>query len=81
MRAVIYARFSSDNQRDESIDAQVRACTDYANSKGFQLIKVYEDKALTATSDRRPAFLRMIADAGFNNHGQLAGLLPFGGYL
>lgn len=63
MRAVIYARFSSDNQRDESIDAQVRACTDYANSKGFQLIKVYEDKALTATSDRRPAFLRMIADA------------------
>ena len=36
--AVIYARFSSHNQREESIDIQVRACTEYAKEKGFRIV-------------------------------------------
>lgn len=62
MKAAIYARFSSDNQRDESIDAQVRACLEYAKQRGIEIVHIYQDKALTATSDKRPDFQRMIQD-------------------
>jgi site-specific DNA recombinase len=60
--AVIYARFSSDNQREESITAQVRACTEYARRKGYPVVKVYTDEARSATTDDRPGFLTMIDD-------------------
>ena len=62
MSAVIYARFSSDNQREESITAQVRACTEYARRKGYPVVKVYTDEARSATTDDRPGFLKMIED-------------------
>lgn len=62
MNAVIYARFSSDNQREESITAQVRACTDYAINKGYAITDTYVDEALSARSDDRPNFQKMIAD-------------------
>lgn len=62
-RAAIYARFSSDNQREESIDAQIRACEDYARRNGLVIVKTYADRAKTATSDRRPEFQMMIADS------------------
>jgi site-specific DNA recombinase len=62
MRAVIYARFSSDNQRQESITAQVRACTEYAQRNGYTVVKVYTDEAKSATTDDRPGFLEMIED-------------------
>ncbi|WP_243276964.1 recombinase family protein [Desulfallas sp. Bu1-1] len=62
MRAVIYARFSSDNQRQESITAQVRACTEYAQRNGYTVVKVYADEAKSATTDDRPGFLEMIED-------------------
>ncbi len=39
-RAVVYARFSSDNQRDESIDAQIRAIKEYASKNNIQIVKV-----------------------------------------
>jgi site-specific DNA recombinase len=45
VRAVIYARFSSDNQRDESIDAQIRAIKDYAQKNDIIIIGEYVDKA------------------------------------
>ncbi len=61
--AVIYARYSSNNQREESIDAQVRACKAYAESKGYNIIKIYTDSAMSATNDNRPEFQSMIADA------------------
>lgn len=61
--AVIYARFSSEMQREESIDAQVHACRAYAQSHGLQVLRVYEDKATSAKNDRRPQFQRMIADS------------------
>lgn len=41
MKAVIYARYSSDNQREESIEAQVRACKDYAATKGLVVVSEY----------------------------------------
>lgn len=63
LRAVGYARFSSDNQRQESIDAQVRAIREYCSKKNYVLINTYEDAALTGTTDKRDAFLKMIADS------------------
>lgn len=63
MKAVIYARFSSDLQREESIEAQVRACSDYIANKKWVLTNTYIDRAISARSDQRPEFQRMIADA------------------
>ena len=62
MKAVIYARYSSDNQREESITAQVRACTEYAERQGYTVVKVYTDEARSAQTDDRPGILHMIAD-------------------
>ena len=60
---VIYARFSSHGQNEQSIEAQVRICREFAESKGFKNINIYTDKAKTGTNDARPGFQRMIADA------------------
>lgn len=62
-RAVIYARFSSARQQEQSIDGQVRYCTQYAEQRGFQVVGSYADRAISGTTDERPAFQRMIADA------------------
>ena len=45
MNAVIYARYSSDNQREESIDGQIRECKEYAMRKGLTVIECYIDRA------------------------------------
>lgn len=58
-----YARFSSDNQREESIDAQLRAVREYCQRKDYVLIETYVDEAESAMTDDRPSFLRMIDDA------------------
>ena len=63
MNAVIYARYSSHAQREESIEGQLRVCYEYARHAGFDVIKEYIDRAMTATSDQRPAFQRMIAES------------------
>ena len=63
LRAVGYARFSSDNQRQESIDAQLRAIREYCSRKNYILTNTYEDAALSGTNDKREAFLKMIADS------------------
>jgi len=62
-KAVIYARYSSDNQRDASIDQQVKECRKYADQMGYEIIRVYDDRALTGKTDKRPSFLRMIRDS------------------
>lgn len=62
-RAALYARFSSDNQRSESIDAQVRAMTEYCRQKKIIIVETYVDEARSATTDKRPSFQRMIADS------------------
>ena len=61
--AVIYARYSSQGQNEQSIEGQVRICTEYAQSKGFTVVKTYMDKARTGTNDNRPDFQKMISDA------------------
>lgn len=63
MKAAIYVRYSSDNQRDESIEAQIRAIKEYCVKNAIEVVKIYTDEALTATSDKRPAFLQMIDDS------------------
>ena len=65
-KVAIYARFSSDNQRSESIDAQIRAMKAYCKQHSFVIVNTYIDEAKSATTDRRPAFQQMIADS--SNH-------------
>ena len=65
--AVIYARFSSDKQNEESIDAQVRACREYAAARGLQVVQVYADEAVSGKGSRtahRRQYQRMLRDAG-----------------
>jgi site-specific DNA recombinase len=66
-KAVIYARFSSENQRDESIDAQIRAIQEYAKRNNIEIIEIYTDRARSATSDKRPDFQRMVKDSEKEN--------------
>ena len=63
MNAVIYARYSSDRQREESIEGQLRECTDYALKNNLTLLGTYVDRALSARTADRPDFQRMIADS------------------
>ena len=54
--AYAYARFSSDNQREESIDAQVRAIKEYCQQNDIVLLRVFKDEAYSARTAKRPAF-------------------------
>ena len=60
---VIYARYSSSGQRDESIEGQLRDCHAFAERYNIRIIEEYCDRAMTGTSDRRPEFQRMIRDS------------------
>ena len=63
MRAIIYARYSSDNQREASIEDQLEICRRYTDRQGWTLVQTYEDRALSGASDQRPAYQQMLADA------------------
>ena len=63
MTAVIYARYSSNNQREESIEGQIRECTAYAEKNGITIVKHYIDRAISAKTDNRPEFQQMIKDS------------------
>ena len=63
MIGVIYARYSSDNQKEESIDGQLRECKAYAEKNGIQIVDTYIDRALSAKTDNRPRFQQMIKDS------------------
>lgn len=62
MKAFAYARFSSDNQREESIDAQLRAIREYADKNDIEIIREFTDEAKSGTSNKRPGFLQMFED-------------------
>ena len=62
-KAAIYARFSSNNQRQESIFHQVEKIKQYANDNGIELVESYIDEAESGTTDQRTNFLKMINDA------------------
>lgn len=61
--AVIYARFSSHAQNEQSIDGQLRVCTNYAEKHGYKIVGSYCDAALSGKTDERPQFQRMISDS------------------
>ena len=63
MTGVIYARYSSDNQREESIEGQLRECQAFAKKNGITLLEPYIDRALSAKTDHRPNFFKMIKDS------------------
>lgn len=58
--AVAYGRYSSTNQREESIDAQLRAIREYCQKENIELIEVFTDEALTGKTDNREDFQKMI---------------------
>lgn len=63
MNAVIYCRYSSHNQRETSIEGQLKVCYEFCEKNGFTVIEEYIDRAITGTVDKRPAFQRMISDS------------------
>ncbi|MGL5257013.1 MAG: recombinase family protein, partial [Proteocatella sp.] len=63
MRAVIYARYSSHAQTEQSIEGQLHACTAYAQAHDLTIVNTYIDRALTGKTDKRPEFQKMIKDS------------------
>lgn len=61
--AVIYARFSSDLQREESIDAQIRACKEYAGHHDLHIVGVYADEAISGKTANRAQYQKMLREA------------------
>ena len=59
---VIYARYSSDRQTEQSIEGQLKECYEYARRNGYTVVGEYIDRAISGTTYHRPEFLRMIAD-------------------
>jgi DNA invertase Pin-like site-specific DNA recombinase len=63
LKAVIYARYSSDNQREESIEGQLRECQAFAEKNDIVIVGSYIDRAFSARTDNRPDFQKMIKDS------------------
>lgn len=61
--AVIYARYSSHNQKEESIEQQVLECTEFAKTNGLNVVEIYADSAVSGKTDRRTSFQRLLRDA------------------
>ena len=55
MNAVIYARYYSDSQREESIEGQLRECREYAERNGMTVVGTYIDRALSAKQQIDPS--------------------------
>lgn len=63
MKGVIYARYSSDNQREESIERQLRECKAFAEKNDIQIVETYIDRGFSVRTERCPDFQRMIKDS------------------
>ena len=61
--AVIYARYSSDRQTEQSIEGQLRDCYEYAQRNDIVVVDKYIDRAMTGTNDNREDFQRMLKDS------------------
>ena len=61
--AVIYARYSSTNQKEQSIEGQLKDCYGFAEREGYKIVGEYIDRALSAKTDKREDFQNMIKDA------------------
>lgn len=62
-KAVIYARYSSERQTEQSIEGQLSVCNKFAQDNGFVVVETYIDRATTGTNDNRPEFRRMLHDS------------------
>lgn len=60
--AVIYARYSSSSQTEQSIDGQLDVCKQYAKDNNLIIVDTYIDRAVTGTNDNRAAFQQMLSD-------------------
>ena len=63
MNVVVYARYSSHNQNEQSIEGQLEYCRNYAKQHNYKIINEYIDRAQSGTNDDRPEFLKMIDDS------------------
>ena len=63
MKVALYARYSSDSQRDASIADQLRVCRAHAERQGWHIVEEYTDHAISGASLLRPGIQAMIADA------------------
>jgi DNA invertase Pin-like site-specific DNA recombinase len=63
LRVAIYARFSSELQREASIEDQTRVCMAYVNREGWSLIQTYTDYAISGATALRPGYQALLADA------------------
>ena len=63
MNVVIYARYSCSNQREESIEGQLKVCYEFAKRNNYTVIGEYIDRAISGTTDNRPQFQKMIGDS------------------
>ena len=63
LNAVIYARYSSDRQTEQSIEGQLRECYAFAKANDIAVIDTYIDRAISGKTDNRPAFQKMIEDS------------------
>ena len=70
-KAVLYLRYSSENQTENSIEGQRRECEAYAKAKGIQILGEYVDRAKTGMSDDRPDFQRMTRDSETKSFGNV----------
>lgn len=61
--AVIYAKYSSTNQTEQSVEGQVHVCEDYAKRKDIIIVDSYIDRAISGTTDDRESFQRMLKDS------------------
>jgi len=66
MNGIIYARYSSDNQTENSIEGQLRECKEFAEKSGIIILNTYIDRALSAKTANRPEFQKMIKDSAKN---------------
>lgn len=62
-KAVIYARYSSDSQTEQSIEGQLRVRQEFAMQQGILIVDTYIDRAMTGTNDNRAAFQKMLKDS------------------
>ena len=61
--AVIYARYSSNSQSEQSIEGQLTVCEKYAKDNDLVIVNTYIDRAMTGTNDHRASFQQMLSDS------------------
>ena len=69
MKVALYARYSSDNQREASIEDQLRLCRQHAEKQGWSVTESYTDRAISGASLLRPGIQELIQDASRGRFG------------